>query len=214
MIRDRQVELLLDTEHRVPTVYMVYTQGQLDYLQKNRRLPRSLLVTRFNKRFGTNKNIIAINSVCKRKGWLTGRNSFFTKGHKPWNIGTKGVCKRNSGCFRRGQRPKNWKPVGSERINTGDGCILIKVAEPNVWRYKHVVVWESEHGKVEKGQLIRFIDGNQLNCSLDNLEQVSRPMHLYLNRNGYGEMPGRLKPSMKAVAEIVVKVAALRRGMG
>lgn len=189
----------------------VYTKEQLDYLLENKILLRSQLTIKFNERFGTNKNIIAINSVCRRMGWFTGRLGYYPKGHKPWNTGTKGICKRNSGCFRKGQRPKNWKPVGSERIDTGDGCILVKVAEPNVWRYKHVVVWESSNGKVFKGQVIRFKDGNQLNCSPDNLEQVSRQVHLYLNRNGYTEMPVEVKPSMMVVAKIKMKMVALQK---
>ena len=187
-------------------IVMNYTKEQFSFLRRYRTLPRYLLTIRYNARFGTNKTIIGIISVCKRKGWPTGRDGRFEKGSLPWNTGTKGVCKRNSGCFRKGDRPKNWKPVGSERINTGDGCILIKVAEPNKWRYKHVVVWEAIHGKAMKGQVVRFKDSDPLNCDPDNLEAVSRQVHLYLNRNDYTGTPERYKPTMLVIAKIEVKI--------
>ena len=190
---------------------MNYTEEQLTFLRKNSSLPRSLLAARFNKRFATNKSHVAILSTCKRKQFLTGRTGYFKKSQKPWNTGTKGVCKKNSGCFRKGDRPKKWRPVGSERINTGDGCLLIKVAEPNVWKYKHIIIWESKHGNVIKGHLIRFKDHNPLNCTLDNLEEVSRAVHFYLNRNGYTELSGEFKPAMKIIAMIKTKISRLQR---
>ena len=193
------------------SVSTLYTQEQLNYLRVNRTMPRALLKTEFNQKFRTNKTLSAIKTLCTRMQWSTGRTGCFRKGAKPWNTDTKGVCVANSGSFQKGHRPKNWKPIGSERICTGDGCILIKVAEPNVWKYKHVVIWTAKHGEVKAGHVIRFKDSNQLNCALDNLEEVSKPVHLYLNRNCYTEMPGELKPSFKAMAEVRVKIFKRQR---
>lgn len=188
----------------------VYTQEMLNYLSANRALPHSLLTVKFNKKFETNKSIIAIHSICKRMGWFTGRTGCFEKDHKPWNTGTKGICKKNKGCFPKGNKPKNWKPIGSERIDV-NGYILVKTAEPNVWQFKHLIVWTAAHGKPEKGHVIQFKDNNRLNCALDNLEEVSRAVSLYLNRNNYAKTPMEFKPSLRAVAEIVVKISERRR---
>lgn len=188
-----------------------YTQEQLDFVSGNRTLPHADLTAAFNKRFGTSKSRDAIHSLCARKEWKTGRTGRFEKGHKPWNIGTKDVCRANSGSFRRGNIPLNHKPVGSERICAKDGYILVKVAEPNVYKHKHRVLWESVYGKIPDGMLLRFRDGNRLNCDMDNLHLVTRQVHCYLNKNGYSSVPADLRPTMLAVAEIQCKVSALTR---
>ncbi len=76
--------------------------------------------------------------------------------------------------FKKGERPKNWRPVGSESINA-DGQVVVKVAEPSVWRLKHQVIWEAENGPLPKGSKLTFADGNQRNVALDNLVAVHRP---------------------------------------
>lgn len=183
-----------------------YTQEQLAFLRHNRETPRAALATLFNNLFWTDKTDTAIISICKRNGWFVGRTGCFRKGHKPWNTGTKGICKANSGCFQKGNIPKNWTPVGSERVDVKDGYVLVKVAEPNVWRHKGVVVWEATHGKMKKGHVIRYKDNNRLNCSIENLDVISKPVHLYLNKHDYSGLPGELKPTFKMIAEVEVKV--------
>lgn len=191
---------------------MRYTEEQLDFLRENRTLPRLELMREFNARFGTNATLSMIVGLLKRKRWLCSRITRFVKGHIPWCAGKKGlgICKPNKGSFRKGHRPCNWRPVGSERVNK-DGYIEIKVREPRTWRSKHVVVWESAHGQTKKGDVIRFKDNNKLNCRLDNLEMVSRQVNFHLNRNGYTNTPEVLKPAMMSVARLEVKVFELKR---
>ena len=191
-----------------------YTQEQLDFLRHNRETPRAALTVMFNKEFGTDKTDKAIIAICKKKGWFVGRPGCFSKGLRPGNTGTKGICKANSGCFQKGLIPKNWRPVGSERVDVKDGYVLVKVAEPNVWRHKSVVVWEAAHGKRKKGDVIRYKDNNRLNCSIENLDVISRPVHLYLNQHSYSEMPEELKPSLKMIAEVEVKIFERKKSHG
>jgi hypothetical protein len=82
--------------------------------------------------------------LCTRNKWNTGRTGCFEKGDKPWNTGTKGVCKPNSGNFKSGQVSWNKKPVGYERICSKDGYVIVKVAEPNVFKLKHRIVWKKQ----------------------------------------------------------------------
>jgi len=71
------------------------------------------------------------------------------------------------GRFVKGQRPKHWRPVGSERKT--DKGIMLKIKEPDKWRLKHLVVWEEANGLLPKGFRLAFLDGDKFNCSLDNL---------------------------------------------
>lgn len=100
----------------------------------------------------------------------------FKKGHVPSNKGKKWdeyLSKEKqeaarSTCFKKGQMPKNHKPVGWER-KTRDGYWEVKVAEPRTFKAKHRLLWEQHHGPIPKGVNIVFIDGNTDNITIENL---------------------------------------------
>lgn len=189
-----------------------YMKKQLEFVYENRTLPRIELAAAFNKKFGKKKTKIQLAALRKRNGWRTGRTGRFEKGHRPWGAGTKGmgVCKANRGSFKTGNIPVNSLPVGSD-IVTFDGYIKVKMAEPNKWKFKHLIVWEAENGKVPSGMAVIFKDGDRLNCEPENLEMVSRQVLLYLNQHDYKELPPDLKASMVAVAKLECKVFALAK---
>lgn len=186
-----------------------YTQEQFDFVRDNCTIDRGELVGLFNKKFGTEKTKMQLSGLCKRKGWLTGRTGRFEKGVASWAAGTKGLLKRNSGSFKKGIRPKNWKPVGSERVHSKNGYILIKTTEPNKWRLKQKVLWEKAHGEIPTDKVVFFKDGNPLNFLLDNLELVTRQELLHLNRSGYGKTPEEYKETLKAIVKVEVKLFEL-----
>lgn len=39
----------------------------------------------------------------------------------------------------------------------------------NTWKPYHLYLWEQKYGKLKEGELIVFLDGNPLNCELENL---------------------------------------------
>jgi hypothetical protein len=195
-----------------------YSKDQKHFLELNRELPRKELTEQFNEQFGTDKNQKAISSYCKRHGWLTGRDGKLQKGNKPWNTGTKGVCKPNGGSFTKGSKPANHKPIGHERICSKDGFILIKVDEVNPhtgfkgwYRHKHIVIWESEHGAVPDGYIIRLRDGNKLNCELSNLVCVSQAVNLRMNKNQVNALPDEFKETGRIIAQLEVKTFEVMR---
>ena len=183
-----------------------YSVDQLAYIKKHCHLPRKELTERFNRRYGTTNTVTAMGALCKRKAWVSGRDGRFKPGSIPANKGTKGLTGANSGSFKKGHRPKNWMSVGAERVN-GDGYLDIKVAEPNVWRAKHRLIWEAEHGPIPKGMILTFIDSNKLHCELSNLELISRQEHVRRNKLQYSKAPNELKPSIAALAKLQIKEA-------
>ena len=110
-----------------------------------------------------------------------GRVYLFQKGHTPHTKGkraeewmsTEGLARSAASRFQKGQRPANWRPIGSERINV-DGYIEVKVEDGKPWRHKHRVLWEEAHGSVPDGYMVSFIDGNKQNVELSNLKLVAR----------------------------------------
>lgn len=115
----------------------------------------------------------------KDKEWMIekSRSTQFKKGSVPVNKGKtwseympvqKQVLARKT-CFKKGQKPHNAKPVGYERKDSRQGYWFVKVAEPNVFKPKHRVLWEQHFGPIPSGVNISFIDGNPDNVTIENL---------------------------------------------
>ena len=161
-----------------------YTQDEIEFFKKfvSGHSYKEIQAA-FIEKFGWEITISQIKSSVARYKLNTGRTGRFEKGSKPWNKGMKGTFKGSEkGWFKKGNIPKNRRPVGSERINV-DGYIEIKVAEPNKWKLKHRCIWEQQYGKLKETDIITFLDGNKLNLDIKNLVCISRNEHLRLNRD-------------------------------
>ncbi|WP_018692499.1 HNH endonuclease signature motif containing protein [Algicola sagamiensis] len=185
---------------------MRYTQEQLDFLQKEyRKLCVDELTIKFNAQFGLDKTDAQIRSTLKNHKIRSGRTGRFMTGHQPWVAGKKGLLKANSGTFQKGNIPKNKKPVGSERVSV-DGYREVKVAEPNHWDLKHRVVWRQHHGDISSRDLVRFKDGDRLNCDIENLFLVSHCENAYLYHHNYNAHPLQTKETVILLAKMDAKV--------
>lgn len=195
-----------------------YTDEQLVFLKEGFiKMTAGDLTAAFNLEYGTDKKVTAIRQTLYLNGFKSGRSGHFKEGGKPWNHGKKGCFGTNKTSFRKGNLPRNSKPLWSERINRS-GYIEMSVPEkspytesPTHYKPKHVWVWEQANGKVKKGHVIIFNDGDKRNMALDNLTMVSRAELLYLSRYKYADLPNELKPTMRTVAKVVAKASALGR---
>ena len=101
----------------------------------------------------------------------------FGDGHKPWNTGTKGVCKGSSTTFRQGNRPHNaYDDNGIIVLRKDSGGHLYKwykIADAN-WVLYHRWVWEQRNGEIPEGYIVAFKDGDRNNCDINNLELITR----------------------------------------
>lgn len=188
---------------------MNYSQKQKDYLSDNQHLSRVDLTVAFNKHFGTNQTFAGIHSACKRYKFRSNRNTQFKPGHKSWNKGSKGLTGANKTSFKKGNRPKNWKPVGHQRI-TKDGYIEIKTQEPNRFELKHRVVWIECNGPLPDGMILTFIDGDKTNCLIENLEMVSRQEQVRRNKMKISSYPPELQKTVKLIAKVQAGASRLR----
>lgn len=109
----------------------------------------------------------------------------FEKGLVPWNKGVKGLRMSPATEFKKGQRPVGWTKVGTVRIRTEKRRrrrAWIKIAEPNVWQLRAVMVWARAYGSVPKGCVVHHLDRDVLNDSLTNLACISRAAHINEHR--------------------------------
>jgi hypothetical protein len=122
----------------------------------------------------------------------------FKKGMTPWNKGKKGLTKKNSGAFTKGNIPHNIKTYGSKRT-TKDGYTLIKVRGIKRWVLYHNYVWEQVHGRIPAGHIVSFKDGDRHNLKIDNLQLVSRYEHL--QKNSINRYPADIKRAIKTLSK-------------
>ena len=110
----------------------------------------------------------------------------FKQGHTPMNKGRKwdeymsaeAQERALQTAFKSGHTPKNHVEVGTE-VKTTDGYWKVKIAEPNVWDFKHFMVWREHHGEIPKGSVVYFVDGDKDNVTIDNLALTDRAGHGY-----------------------------------
>lgn len=139
----------------------------------------------------------------------------YRKGDVPWNKG-KGMSdetreKVKKTWFKKGEIPKNHRPVGSTRI-TVDGYTEIKIAEPNKWALYHRYIYEKAHGvKLAKNEAVIFADGDKSNFDIDNLVKVSRANLLYLNNNDLIFDDPELTKTGVNVSKVAEKIFNLKR---
>jgi hypothetical protein len=96
----------------------------------------------------------------------------------------------NAGTFSAGQAAHNRLLVGTTTVRTrngrGDGPrAWIKVAEPNVWRPRAVLVWEAEHGPIPRGWIVHHENRDTLDDTPGNLSLISRAGHLREHRHEF-----------------------------
>lgn len=99
--------------------------------------------------------------------------------YKPGHPSTRQGCRLEASVKAKisralkGRNPGNTRPVGSERVNS-QGYLEVKVAEPNVWRRKHRMVWEQHHGPVPEGCNVQFRNGDRTDLRIENLYIITR----------------------------------------
>jgi hypothetical protein len=188
-----------------------YTKEMIAWLKANTSYRVCETVKLFNEFFGTDYSQSSIKAaLTNHKIKRAGFDGRFGKGHIPHNKGKKGACYRPSSAFKPGDIPWNYRPVGSERM-AKDGYTRVKIAEPNIWRTKHRVLWEAAHGEIPKGCRIVFADGDRENFAIENLVAVPVKQAAIINRIGIPYSDAETLTSAVAVASVIVAVAERMR---
>jgi hypothetical protein len=197
--------------------YRYYTPEEIRFIKKEiKGRGYAELTDLFNKHFGLRgkKKLTfkQMNAFLNNHKLRNGRDCRFRPGQAAHNKGRKGYCSPGSekGWFKKGQRPWTYMPVGSKRINCY-GYLDIKIADPNVWKAKHVLLWEKAHGPVPKGHVVIFADGNKSNIRLSNLLLVSRSELAVMNRLHLISARKDLTKFGKTIADIKILIAERKR---
>lgn len=114
------------------------------------------------------------------------------------------------GQFKKGQKPHNYKPIGSEFIRN-DGYIMIKVDE-HKWKQKHRYIYEQHYGKIPKGYSIIFLDQNKTNCNIDNLMLVKKSEKLMTGKYGLLSNNKELTKTGILTMQLIMKTYKIKKG--
>lgn len=194
--------------------WISYSPAELAWIEAHCTMPRrdahALFCATFRRADVTVNNY---HALCKRKGWLTGRDGRIKAGDVSWNKGKKMPSNANSARtqFKKGHLPHNTKFAGHERVSK-DGYVEISVEDTNPYtgferRYvlKHRWLWEQVNGPVPEGHALKCLDGNRLNIDPANWKPIPRAMLPLLNGRwsiDYDEAEPEMKPAVMAIAEI------------
>lgn len=192
-----------------------WTDEQKEFLRKYypSNSQRDLLVL-FNQHFQLNINMNQLKACLKNHTITSGRTGYFEKGCSPANKGKKFPGQVNKTSFKKGDKPKNYKPVGYERVDR-DGYVLIKVSDTGAWherwQHKHKVVWEKANGPIPKGHVLIFLDRNKQNITLENLQLITQAQLARMNQNKLFQRDPELTKTGVVIANIYTKIGALNR---
>lgn len=174
-----------------------------------RRMTLAEATDAINQQFGLSLTTNQVKAYTKNHKITSGRSGCFEKGSTPWNTGKKGYMSANATSFKPGQDPINQRPIGSERICSKDGYVIVKTRAVNpytghvgYWRHKHVVLWEQHHGPVPEGMIVVFKDSDKTNITIDNLELITRGEHAVRNKLSYSSYEPELKPTVALLAKV------------
>jgi hypothetical protein len=205
--------------------WITYSREELAWIKAFSDWPRKELHELFVQVWARDDvSLSNLKALCKRRGWLTGRTGQFVKGQVSHNAGKKGIHYAGSekGWFRKGERrgvaTKLYQPIGTERISK-DGYRERKVNDDlplqRRWRGVHLIEWEAVNGPVPKGQRLKCLDGDRLNCDPSNWEAVPMALAPRLNGRfgrGYDQAPAELKPTILAVAKLEHRLREIGKG--
>ena len=106
----------------------------------------------------------------------------FEKGHVPWNKGKKGYMGANKTSFKKGDKPHNYKPVGTIAFKGKN--LHIKISDPNKWELLNRYKYKEYHNiDLTSNDIIIFLNGDIEDFSKENLYKITRGELVIMNKN-------------------------------
>lgn len=166
---------------------MIYSEQEIaiikeHYEAKGGAYCATLLPGRTNKQIGFKARSMGLRYKGPRLGLIQ-------KGNIPPNKGKKMPAhvyeKAKATMFKKGDKPHNAKYdhcISLRKDNQGNVYKFIRQSSGK-WVHLHRFIWEKANGPIPKDSVVRFIDGDKMNCTLSNLELIPKAKNAILNMN-------------------------------
>ena len=193
---------------------LIWTEAEKKIIYDNyKTLQKKDIVIKLKEELGVERSVMNIKCFYHKFKLNSGMTGYFEKGCTPPNKGKKlspeMYEKLKATMFKKGYKPKNTLPVGSEVYQNRDSKSgklsywYVKIAEPNVWKPKHRLLWESVNGPIPEGAKIMFLDGDTNNICIENLRMITKADSAVLNKQ-YGNE--KLTADERNIAVDVVQI--------
>lgn len=178
LLINRNVFYKLKKKHNIPSLKHAnrYSKEELAFIKANCTLNERILAQKMEVYFNKPFNPHALNVLRVKRQWLTGRSGRFEKG-------------------------ENLKPIGFERYCKNAKCWLIKASIKRYERKSHYL-WRKAGRKIPRGHIIDYKDGNSRNCTLENLELISRVEMAWRKKLQYHQLNDEIKPTFSAFVKL------------
>lgn len=178
LLINRNVFYKLKKKHNIPSLKHAnrYSKEELAFIKANCTLNERILAQKMEVYFNKPFNPHALQVLRVKRQWLTGRSGRFEKG-------------------------ENLKPIGFERYCKNAKCWLIKASIKRYERKSHYL-WRKAGRKIPRGHIIDYKDGNSRNCTLENLELISRVEMTWRKKLQYHQLNDEIKPTFSAFVKL------------
>ncbi|EGT79388.1 putative endonuclease-like protein [Haemophilus haemolyticus M21639] len=178
LLINRNVFYKLKKKHNIPSLKHAnrYSKEELAFIKANCTLNERILAQKMEVYFNKPFNPHALTVLRVKRQWLTGRSGRFEKG-------------------------ENLKPIGFERYCKNAKCWLIKASIKRYERKSHYL-WRKAGRKIPRGHIIDYKDGNSRNCTLENLELISRVEMAWRKKLQYHQLNDEIKPTFSAFVKL------------
>ncbi|WP_118805453.1 P22AR C-terminal domain-containing protein [Haemophilus haemolyticus] len=178
LLINRNVFYKLKKKHNIPSLKHAnrYSKEELAFIKANCTLNERILAQKMEVYFNKPFNPHALQVLRVKRQWLTGRSGRFEKG-------------------------ENLKPIGFERYCKNAKCWLIKASIKRYERKSHYL-WRKAGRKIPRGHIIDYKDGNSRNCTLENLELISRVEMAWRKKLQYHQLNDEIKPTFSAFVKL------------
>lgn len=122
-----------------------------------------------------------------KEGMKNSRKTQFKKGQRVHKEGKNGDIRIRHNHKERGDKPYKW--------------IRLRKAK---WEMLHVHLWKKNNGRIPKGMIVVFKDGDTMHCEVENLELITREQNM--NRNTIHRYPQELKDVIRLTNKVSKKL--------
>lgn len=192
-----------------------FTNEQCDFITRNHKgTSHKAMAELLYDEFGIKVSKYPIGIFYRENGLSSGLTGRFEKGRISPNKGLKqeeflskdGIERSKKTRFKKGQRPTNYKKVGSRYLDKSTGFIYQKIQDhgthPEKWKQVQRLIWEEHHGPIPEDHMIIFLNGDRGDLRIENLSLVTRGEHAVMNNKN-------LRDSDPDITKIGINIAKI-----
>lgn len=154
-----------------------YTEEEDAFLRDNSNvMTRQELTDAFNRKYGTELKLNAIEMRCHLKGWKASWDGKFRKGGNPWDKTHGGRSEYirklkggNKTSFKKGHISNNTRDIGYVSLWSHN----VRIKTNHGWDNRLRWLWKKSYGEIPDGYIVTSVDGDPYTNDPENLRCIT-----------------------------------------